>query len=153
EIRGVLVLSGRVRRLTLRRPMLTLDVGKPTAQEQQEIWKSVLGKAASGLNGSVERLGSQFNLDASAIRSACADARGREQDSADLETALWEICRTQARPQLDDLAQRIEPAATWNDLVLPEHQKHVLREIAIHVRQRAKVYEQWGFAAASSRGL
>src|SRR6185437_1267443 len=37
--------------------------------------------------------------------------------------------------------------------ILPETQKQVLREIAIHVRQRSKVYEQWGFAVASSRGL
>jgi SpoVK/Ycf46/Vps4 family AAA+-type ATPase len=43
--------------------------------------------------------------------------------------------------------------ATWDDLILPETQKQVLREIAIHVRQRSKVYEQWGFAVASSRGL
>ncbi len=33
---------------------------------------------------------------------------------------LWDICRTLARPRLDDLAQRIEPTATWDDLVLPQ---------------------------------
>jgi SpoVK/Ycf46/Vps4 family AAA+-type ATPase len=51
------------------------------------------------------------------------------------------------------LAQRIEGAAGWDDLVLPEAQRNVLREIAVHVRQRAKVYETWGFAAKGSRGL
>ena len=41
----------------------------------------------------------------------------------------------------------------WNDLVLPQLQVKTLREIAIHVRQRPKVYETWGFAAKSARDL
>jgi SpoVK/Ycf46/Vps4 family AAA+-type ATPase len=59
----------------------------------------------------------------------------------------------QARQHLDDLAQRIESAATWDDLVLPPPQLQTLREIATHVRRRAKVYESWGFAAKCARGL
>jgi SpoVK/Ycf46/Vps4 family AAA+-type ATPase len=55
--------------------------------------------------------------------------------------------------RLDDLAQRIEPAATWEDLVLPEPQKKALTEIVANVRQRAKVYDGWGFATKGSRGL
>ena len=30
-------------------------------------------------------------------------------------------------------------------LVLPKREKQLLREIAIHVAQRTKVYEEWGF--------
>jgi SpoVK/Ycf46/Vps4 family AAA+-type ATPase len=58
-----------------------------------------------------------------------------------------------ARKNLDDLAQRIEPAADWDDLVLPDQQKQTLREIGIQVRQRARVYEAWGFSSKGSRGL
>ena len=70
-----------------------------------------------------------------------------------LGALLWEACRAQSRPRLEDLAQRIEPAAEWDDLVLPEPQRQILREIAAHVRQRARVYETWGFAAKGARGL
>jgi len=153
EIGGVLVLSGRARRSLLRRATVTVEVTKPSAQEQRAMWRSFLGETAVGLNGGVERLGAQFDLEARVIRSACAEAVGREQDPAILENLLWESCRVQARSRLDDLAQRIVANATWDDLILPETQKQVLREIAIHVRQRSKVYEQWGFAVASSRGL
>src|SRR6185295_8956693 len=153
EIGGVLVLSGRARRSLLRRATVTVEVTKPSAQEQRAMWKSFLGETAAGFNGGVERLGAQFDLEARAIRSVCAEAVGREQDPAILENLLWESCRVQARSRLDDLAQRIVANATWDDLILPETQKQVLREIAIHVRQRSKVYEQWGFAVASSRGL
>jgi hypothetical protein len=70
-----------------------------------------------------------------------------------LERALWDSCRVQARPRLDDLAQRIVPAASWENFVLPELQRNVLRDMAAHVHQRQKVYEEWGFASKSGRGL
>jgi SpoVK/Ycf46/Vps4 family AAA+-type ATPase len=66
---------------------------------------------------------------------------------------LWDICRRQARPRLDDLAQAIPPVATWDDLVLPEAQRAILRAIAMHVRGRMRVYETWGFARKGGRGL
>jgi SpoVK/Ycf46/Vps4 family AAA+-type ATPase len=66
---------------------------------------------------------------------------------------LWETCCAQARPRLEDLAQRIEPVAGWHDLVLPEPQRQLLHDVAVHVRQRAKVHEAWGFAAKGTRGL
>jgi ATP-dependent 26S proteasome regulatory subunit len=66
---------------------------------------------------------------------------------------LWNICRTMARPRLDDMAQRIDTKATWDDLVLPEQPLKTLKEIAAQFRQRAKVYQQWGFASKNNRGL
>ena len=152
EIRGILILSGRSRRGNLQRAMITLDVEKPTTVEQRLMWRRHLGAAATHLNGSLETLGAQFNFDGGAIRAACSGAL-QGGDSANLRASLWEACRAQARPQLNGLAQRIEPKARWADLVLPEAQTLILKEIAMHVRQRAKVYHEWGFAAASSRGL
>ncbi len=70
-----------------------------------------------------------------------------------IQNLLWDLCRTQSRPRLEDLAQRIEPAATWKDLVLPQMQQQLLREIAVHVQQRLTVYEDWGFASKGARGL
>ena len=72
---------------------------------------------------------------------------------SELERVLWETCRVQARPRLDDLAQRIIPSADWEGLVLPDLQRQVLRDMIRHVRQRQKVYESWGFAKKSGRGL
>ena len=55
--------------------------------------------------------------------------------------------------RMDELAQYIEPLASWSDLVLLEAQRGTLREIAIHVRQMRVVYGDWGFAGKSARGL
>ncbi|MFQ5856209.1 MAG: AAA family ATPase, partial [Anaerolineae bacterium] len=159
--RGALIVVGRERRSSPHRPVVTLEVGKPTIGEQWALWESGLGEAASSLDGRVEALVSQFSLSVPTIHAICAEALGRvatgdghsRESPTDLGTVLWDVCRVQARPRLDDLAQRIKPVATWDDLVLPEAQLRILREIAVHVRQRMKVYETWGFAAKSSRGL
>ncbi len=158
---GPLLLSSRERRGPWGRPALTYEVDKPSAAEQRALWQSVLGGDAAQLDGQVERLVTQFNLNAPLIAAAAQGALGRlasdpgEQrpDVAAVGAALWEMCRLQARPQLDDLALRIEPAATWEDRVLPDEQRELLREICMHVRQRARVYEGWDFESKGKRGL
>lgn len=153
ELRGAFILSSESRRISLRRRMVTFDIAKPTRLEQRALWRQQLGAAAAGLNGKLEAIGSQFTFSASAIRSASAEAIEVNGADGDLGLALWEVCRAQARPRLNDLAQPIMPAASWDDLVLPDMQKQSLHQIAVQVRQRSKVYESWGFGAVGARGL
>jgi hypothetical protein len=156
-----LVVAARERRPTPRRPMVTLDVRKPTVGEQRALWDAALARGGpDGVplhpNGHVGALASQFSLSAPTIRAVSAEASTRVaggRDGDDLAGIVWDACRSQARPRLDGLAQRIEPAATWDDLVLPPQQLLTLREIPAHVRQRSRVYEAWGFAARGTRGL
>src|SRR5579885_2731763 len=138
------------------RPVLTFDARKPTTAEQRQLWQNALGKLSAHLNGHIGTLVAQFNLSASAIRAASTpilQTTLEDRDHDSLGTLLWDTCRVQARPALEDLAQRIEPVADWHDLVLPEPQLQLLHEIAAHVRQRSTVYETWGFSAGSTRGL
>ena len=153
QIQGPLFFSSRARRTALRRPLVLLDISKPTAEEQRALWRHSLGVDAERVNGQLEILGAQFSLDAEAIQTACMQALQSEHTDADLGSVLWEGCRSHARAQMNDLAQRIIPGAAWDDLVLPDAEKQVLRDIAVHVRQRGKVYEDWGFAGMGSRGL
>jgi hypothetical protein len=153
-----LIVTSRDRRPPKQRPLVTFDVRKPTTEEQRTIWTLTLGEKTQDLNGLVDTLVSQFNLSPPAIQAACVRAMGNKDagegdGNVQLSTILWDSCRTQARPQLDDLAQHIDSSATWEDLVLPEAQRQILSDIAAHVRQRAKVYERWGFAGKGGRGL
>jgi ATPase family protein associated with various cellular activities (AAA)/winged helix domain-containing protein len=61
--------------------------------------------------------------------------------------------REHARRGLHGLATPVEPHARWDDLVLPETQVDTLRQIAAHVRHKALVNDEWGFAAKHPRGL
>ncbi|HEY5867717.1 MAG TPA: ATP-binding protein, partial [Candidatus Tectomicrobia bacterium] len=155
SVRGMVFVTSREPFHTSRRPCLRLDVCKPSPVEQKALWQSALGGRAASLNGQVEAVVMQFNLDVHGIQAASTQVLHHlstvpEDGSSPL---LWDTCRIQARPRLDDLAQRIEPTAVWDDLVLPEVQRQHLRDIATHVRQRVTVYETWGFAAKGTRGL
>lgn len=155
RVMGAVVISGRERVRASHRTTLSFEVGSPSTIEQRHVWQTALGETGQRLNGHVDLLVSQFNLNAPAIHAAGAEvlAQGTDVPDADLGALLWETCRAHARPRLDDLSQRIEAAARWDDLVLPEAQRQILRDVAAHVRQRAQVYERWGFGTRGARGL
>ena len=139
RVGGILFISSCEPVRLRHRPATSFDVVKPTSEEQKALWRN------AGVNGQVELLTTQFDLSAASIRAAAAQSNSPEE--------LWTACLAQARPRLDDLAQRIEVRATWDEIVLPEAQLAMLREIATHVRQRATVYQTWGFAQKCARGL
>jgi len=154
-VQGILILSGPQPLRTRQCQIVHLDVNKPSSSEQKQLWHQALGPAANLLNGQLELVATQFNLGHQAITAASDEVlrEFRADGEKDPGRLLWDACRAQARPRMEDLAQRIEPAATWDDLVLPPAQLQVLRTIAAHVRQRDRVYERWGFAEKSTRGL
>ncbi len=156
------------RQQTFSRTIVSVDVPRPKLSEQRLIWESNLGSVVSDMNGQVDAVLSQFDLSVSAIQSVCEEVLAQKrqgQDSGkvltadgglnvdDLKAVLWDACRLRSRSRMEDLAWRIDPAATWGDLVLPEHQLQLLQDIAVHVRNRPKVYEEWGFARKNSQGM
>ena len=145
---SALVVLVRDRRPTRVRSAMTLDVAKPTTAEQLATWRSLI--EPSQLDGQGDRLASQFDLGIRGIREATVEAMGQVGDDTDEEAlarALWDACRAQARPRLDDLAQRIEPAPAGTTSCCPTAQPaRPPRDRASQVRHRTLVYDGWGFA-------
>lgn len=97
-------------------------------------------------------------------RASWAPARATPLPRAELQDAkashaiglapdLPALLRERAAQGLDGLAQRIEPQARWDDLVLPAAQLAQLRQLAQCRRLGAQVLDNWGFRAKSARGL
>jgi len=147
---GVVFLSTR-ETVRVNRTFVRLDANKLGPVQQKQLWRKALGDAAPALNGALDDVSEQFRLSARMISSTgyLLGSREGQLQAGD----LWDVCRSFARPKLEDLAQRIVPAATWDDLVLPEAQKKTLRQLAAQVRHRLKVHETWGFAGKGRRGL
>ena len=139
------------------RAIFTVD--KPTRAEQAKLWRAALldhHLDAASLNGTLDRVLAQFSLSPGAIRSAAQQAAGAWRDPSDAVPAgasLWDACRLHARPRLEGLVARIEAEAAWDDLILPVREKDLLRRMCLSVRNRARVYDEWGFAAKNHRGL
>ncbi len=169
---GPLFLASRERRRGRERPLIAIDVERPSGPEQRELWRDRLS-AIPGLDltATIENVAEQFDLPAPRLEAAAAAALGvlgspvdgneqgaREGDGEatpsgeEVAAALWHACREQARPRLDDLAQRIEPSAGWDDLILPPRERNLIATIAAHIGQRTTVHEKWGMGEGGWRG-
>lgn len=160
SFRNMLVVGAREPVAVHERAAARFDVGLPPAAEQRAVWMQSLGGTAARRSGQIDRLLSRFRLSGSEILRLGAEILRDEGGSGDVGegrdaagTDLWDFCRARLRPRFDNLAVRIRATARWDDLVVPELQKQILRELLANVRQQARVYEDWGFAERSSRGL
>ncbi len=124
---------------------LAVEVAAPDADAQEAAWIAHLGQSSTPL---AKRLAGAFDFSLEAIRRiVAASALSDEPD------AVWRECSANIRPRLDTLAQRVEPRARWEDLVVPEAQRTMLRQIADQVRLRRRVYDDWGYREKLSRGF
>ncbi len=138
---GVVFLAVRETLPDWERAVISIEVNKPNPTEQLQAWQQVNGHAAAP-----EQLAGQFDLNIPAIRRVAKLAQANGDD-------LWQTCLLFTRPRLDALAQAIEAKATWDDLILPEEELAILRQLPAQVRGRSQVYDQWGFRQRMNRGL
>ena len=148
RIEGVVMLDASDVWSGFGRASLAVDVSKPTQVEQRGAWARALGPLAGG---APDLLAGQFDLSLSAIRATARPVLAAGSTGSDPD--LWDSCLAATRPRLDVLAQRLDPKATWADIVLPEQELGLLRQVAAQVGHRTRVYESWGFARRMNRGL
>jgi hypothetical protein len=117
---GLVVVTSRDRRRPGRRPMHAFEIAAPTQREQRALWSEriaatrlVTAEPASDrpMAAAIDRLVAQFDLGAGAIEAACDLAAGPAAAPREAAAALWDACRVESRPRLDDLAQRIDARA------------------------------------------
>jgi AAA+ superfamily predicted ATPase len=126
----------------------TRQVQPPHPAEQQAMWAAALAPLASDdLDQQSATLARTFRVDMHLAQSVAADVTAA--DPARRSAVLWESTRRGLRTPLDDLAQRVELTASWDDLVLPDDSRAMLRELTRHARQREFVSNSW----ADQRGL
>ncbi|MGA5316907.1 ATP-binding protein [Streptomyces pseudogriseolus] len=121
-------------------PTYGVDVAPPPVAERAAAWRTAVPTTDA------DRLAGQFALGLSTIQEI-ATASGADPDAA------WRSCLARTRPRLGALAQRLEPKATWDDIVLPARETALLRQIGDQVALRCTVYQNWGFADRHHRGL
>lgn len=98
----------------------------------------------------LDRAGRQFHLGAAALDDVVE--RLRTAEPAERAAWVWPAAREAARGGLETITQRIEARAGFDDVVLPAGQSAMLRDIARHLRQRERVYRDWGFGAKHQLG-
>lgn len=147
--RGVFLLSVREVRADLSASIQAVEINKPTPAEQEAAWTKALNGASSE---SPKLLAGQFDLNITAIHQIVQSA-AQEAVHSDIHKSLWQACLANTSPRMEQLAQRLNPVATWDDIVLPPEEMELLRQVAVQVAQRSQVYDGWGFRKRMNRGL
>ncbi|MGQ4489474.1 ATP-binding protein [Streptomyces sp. SAS_281] len=138
-------------------PPLLVHAPRVEPSARGALWSEAYGRTGSGAvptGVDPDHLLAPFLLTpeqvTGAARSAAQTAR------LDGGTLTPDHVRQGARAQnaagLDRLARRIEPAVTWDDLVLPPDAHAQLRELTARARHRDRVLGQWAMRPGGGRG-
>ncbi|NCC32659.1 MAG: ATP-binding protein [Chloroflexia bacterium] len=149
-----LVLLAHRERLESTGRLMNINLPALSSHDRVALWQQTLADAAPLLD--IPRIVQQFHFGPSGVRQAAQAAHSyaamRAGALLPAMEDVWAACRQQSEWQLDELAQRIEPAHSWDDLVLPAENGVQLREIAQQVQQRHRVYVSWGYEHRLNRG-
>ncbi|RQO54788.1 hypothetical protein DBR47_22235 [Paucibacter sp. KBW04] len=109
--------------------------------------------AEAALHAELARAARQFSLAAQDMAELARQLR--QAPASEAVPMIWPSARTAARNKLrglEHLASHIPTRQGLDALVLPPPQAQALRAIVSQLRQAHKVFQDWGFAAKSSRG-
>jgi hypothetical protein len=137
------------------RRVLRFELARPDAQRTRDRLLARWCREApddrdGAVRASLERSAAQFHLGPAALETMIT--RLAATPPAGRAAAAWPIARESARGGLEALAQRIVSRTGFDDLVLPAGHMATLRDIARHLRQRERVYRDWGFGEKHALG-
>ena len=99
-------------------------------------WHAVVGDDAGRQH---ELSATQLQLVASALTAT----------GGDLDAAV----RRLAAGHIDQLALRVRPTRGWDDIVLDDDRRALLREVVARYQHRLTVFDEWGFDPRPSKGV
>ncbi|MGN6378330.1 MAG: ATP-binding protein [Gaiellales bacterium] len=122
--------------------LLTVETSLPSVDQRRRAWESLTGAADAGDVAAKFRLSLEQIAQGAEVAVLEARARGAEAPSAlDLDLGA----RRASSGRLGELAAHLEPAYSWDDLVLPARQRAVLGSISSYLRHRDLVLSAWGY--------
>jgi AAA+ superfamily predicted ATPase len=147
----VLVTAGVQRpRIDWGRPVIAIEMEPPTTAQRTQLWKGALGEIG---DVDADHLATSYplapGLIVRAADAAKARASGRPLEAKDVHAGI----RAVLDDRLGQYAKRVTVTQTWDDLVLPAEQVEPVVELMARIRERRRVYEDWGFAAKVGKGL
>lgn len=131
------------------------EVQSPTVRQRIVLWRQFLGGTEMEEPFSLEALASQFDFTPGMMKEAAKEAvrkmlaQGRRRLPPSF---LYEACRQKISHRLGERADRVNAAYTWEDLILEEEPKELLRQACGQISFRYKVYEEWGFQEKMAYG-
>ena len=132
-------------------PLVT-DASRLTVAERTHLWRSELGPLADDID--LSDIAAQFVFGPRQVAAAitAAEAHARLDRGKPVDRDLRRGARSQNAAGLERLARRIEPAVSWDDIVLPDKALKQLRELTTRARNRERVLSDWRMRPGGGRG-
>ncbi|NUN13005.1 MAG: ATP-binding protein [Myxococcales bacterium] len=135
----------------LARTVRQVALDNPGEWERVQLWSTHLDHAGFGnlRRDLVDQLAAQFDISAAQIRNACTDAAleasvFRQSQAAWEETDFERAAFRQLRTDPKTVARSRRVQLTFSDLVLPNDELELLREIYQACRHRTELMHRWG---------
>ncbi len=128
-------------------PLMHVECQGLSSQDRVDLWISLLDGAPTELDpAEISVLAGQFSLTSGQIIAAASTALSRalQENRAPTTADLFAAARFHSGHHLAELAKKMEPRYSWEDLVLPETPLNMLREMVNMVKARSQVLEGWG---------
>jgi AAA+ superfamily predicted ATPase len=141
-------------------PFIRVEFPALDDAERSQLWAVMLADDAAKtpvVDPDTPAIATKFRFSPGQIKAATNTARNlarwRNPETPAVETAdLYAASRLHSNRKLAELAQKIEPHYTWDDIVLPDDRLEQLHEMCDQVKQRGRVLNEWGFRQKLAMG-
>lgn len=137
---------------------INFNVPLPSFKHRKQMWNSFLESYSTIIDDAdINALATKFNFSGGQIKDAIYTAnniaRLRKPDVSGLSVHdLYEGAKARSNKKLGELAKKIIPLHTWEDIVLPADIKAQLKEIRLYIKHKGTVYSDWKFDKKLSLG-
>ncbi|GHU57954.1 hypothetical protein FACS1894133_1810 [Clostridia bacterium] len=126
-----------------------VDMPDINDDERLTLFEHYLNEQSLPNDLSLREIASKFRFTPLQIHNAAEQIKNYKEIST---AEFHRCCYRQVTHNLDKLAARISPQYTWDDIMLPDEQKRLIRHACDHIKYKHKVYCEWGFDDKISYG-
>lgn len=119
----------------------------PEKKELIRLWKEHLNDFEGNLgNGISMKLSNLFKFTNDEISGVVHLLKSRKIAGETInEKVIYEACRERVSARFDHLAQRMKMPYGLDDIVLPDSQRELLKDVISYFKHQSRVFESWGF--------
>jgi hypothetical protein len=127
-----------------------VEVPQLTYHQRISCWKKGLGAKSKDLDHSIKECSRRFRLEKDAIKNICEGLKNLAEPVSFQD--LLHACRAEVDLDMGELAQKVRPRFSIEELVLPYPQQVQFREIIRAMNALTEVHYSWGTARAWNEG-
>ncbi len=141
------IISEKVQHLHPVLSAISIDMEDTDTDERIILFKHHIGDVELADDISIEETAVKFQFTPLQIREACRRLKGIYNiDRRPLDAAtVSECCYGEVVTRLERLARKVRGRYCWDDIVIPNEIKRLVKQAIAHVKLHHKVYGEWGF--------